>query len=385
MVIRAVGSTYGGTSQCVLDLARALGNAGVEVDLATTHANGAQPLEVPIDTWVEESSYRIRYFRYWGWSDYQLSNRFGGWLFDRIRDYDLVHTHAIFAPTNLPAYWACWGAKIPYVVTPHGMLEPWALAYKATKKRVYYHLLEKQALNRASAIHVLTSAEARGVERLNLKSPAVAIPNGIDRQPFEELPSPEMFYQAFPEIRDRPTIFFLGRIDPKKGLDLLAIALAKVRARFPEAHLVVAGPDNIGFLPTAREYFQKSGCSDGVTFTGMLAGTLKYAALAAADIYVAPSYSEGFSLSILEGMAAGLPCVITQNCNFPEARTAEAACVVETDASAIAEGLLECLANPHGAKQMGDRARQLIFDRYTWDRVARQMRAAYERIIDSPL
>ena len=111
----------------------------------------------------------------------------------------------------------------------------------------------------------------------------------------------------------------LGRIDPKKGLDLLAKAFTKAHQVFPDTQLIVAGQDNTGFLPIAQNYFEEAGCSSAVKFTGMLTGEIKYAALAAANIYVAPSYSEGFSMSVLEGMASGLPCVITTGCNFPEA------------------------------------------------------------------
>jgi len=112
----------------------------------------------------------------------------------------------------------------------------------------------------------------------------------------------------------------------------------------------------------------------------MLAGSLKYAALAAASVYVAPSYSEGFSMSVLEGMAAGLPCVITTGCNFPEAAMAQAAHVVKIDADEITRALIQCLSHPQQAKEMGDRARQLIFEHYTWERIAAKMIEVYTAI-----
>jgi glycosyltransferase involved in cell wall biosynthesis len=381
VVIRAVGTVYGGTSQCILDLARSFGCLGIQVDIVTTHANGATPLNVPLQTWILERSYRIQYFPYWGWSDYQLSSSFARWLFQHVRDYDLVHTHAIFSPTNLHAYWACQQQGIPYVVTPHGMLEPWALAYKAQKKRVYYRLLEEPALNRASAIHLLTPSEAKGVEPLDLQRPLVVVPNGIHRQDVETLPNQNLFFQQFPDTQNKRNLLFLGRIDPKKGLDLLAAAFSQVRVQFPQTHLIIAGPDNIGFLPTVRDYFLKAGCLDAVTFTGLLTGNLKYAALAAAEVYVAPSYSEGFSLSILEGMAAGLPCIITTSCNFSEAETARAASVVECNVDAIANALLTSLAYPELAKEMGNRARKLVLNEYTWERAASKLIEVYQAIL----
>jgi glycosyltransferase involved in cell wall biosynthesis len=380
-VIPALGSVYGGPSKSVVELVQIIGSLGISVDLVTTNANGSTNLNVPLHTWIPEKSYRVQYFPYWQLFDYKVSLSLTRWLFQHVNNYDLVHTHAIFSYPVLPAYWACQWHQIPYLVTPHGMLEPWALSYKARKKHFYYSLFEKPALERANAIQMLASSEAERVKALNLKAPTVIVPNGIHRQGFEALLSPELFYQKFPDTRNKTLIIFLGRIDPKKGLDLLASAFAKVNAQFPQTHLIVAGPDNIGFLPTAQSYFAEAGCLEAVTFTGMLTGSLKYSALAAASLYVAPSYSEGFSVSVLEGMASGLPCVITTGCNFPEAAAAQAAHVVDIDADEIALALMQCLSNPPQAKQMGQCARQLIFENYTWERIATQMSNIYTSII----
>jgi glycosyltransferase involved in cell wall biosynthesis len=381
-VIPALGNVYGGPSKSVVELAQAIGNQGIEVDLITTNANGSNRLNVPLQSWIKEKSYRIQYFPYWAISDYKISFSLTKWLFQHVQDYDLVHTNAIFSYTILLAYWACRRSQIPYIITPRGMLEPWALSYKARKKRLYYALLEKPALNRANAIQMLAANEAQRTKVLNLNSPFVVVPNGVHRQDFEILPDPELFYQQFPETCGKSLILFLGRVDPKKGLDLLAKAFAHIYSQFPHTHLVVAGPDNVGFLPTARNYFAEAGCLDAVTFTGMLTGQLKYAALAAASIYVAPSYSEGFSMSVLEGMASGLPCVITTGCNFSEAAQAQAAYVVDVDAEAIINALMQCLQHPQQAKEMGDRARKFILENYTWDKIATKMIAIYQAILD---
>jgi len=167
---------------------------------------------------------------------------------------------------------------------------------------------------------------------------------------------------------------------------LLARAFGWVQIHYPQAHLIIAGPDNIGFRPTAEQWFVAANCRDRVTFTGMLTGELKQAALAASQLYVAPSYSEGLSLSVLEGMAAGLPCVITAGCNFPEAIAARAAQVVAIDAEAIATALMDCLANPQAAREMGDRARQFVLAHYTWERIATQLIDLYTAILSgSPI
>lgn len=379
IVIPAIGDVYGGPSKSVIELAEATASQGINIDLVTTNANGDQTLDVPLYTWTQNNNVRIQYFPYLGWQDYKWSFTLGKWLFQHVKEYDLVHINAVFSLTNLPAYWACQFHQIPYIVTPHGMLEPWALAYKAEKKLAYFKLLERPALQKASAIQVLAKSEAKRIQSLQLNSPLVTVPNGIHRHHFDPPASAKLFQQQFPHLRDKQLILFLGRIDPKKGLDLLAPAFTQIHQQFPNSHLVIAGPDNIGYLPTAQKLFQDMGCQDAVTFTGMLNGDLKYSALAAATVYVAPSYSEGFSMSILEGMASGLPCVFTDACNFPEA--ANVSKIVPVDSQQIAQSMIWCLANPENAKAMGQQARQFIFERYTWDKIATNLVEIYDAII----
>ena len=382
LVVPALGQVYGGPSKIALELADALSQQGIHVDLVTTNANGSTNLDVRLKTWISAHSYRIQYFSHLGLGDYKISVSLTQWLFRHIKDYDLVHTIAVFSYPITITHWLCQRHNIPYIMNPQGMLEPWALSYKAWKKRLFYALFEKSALESASALHMLSASEAQRIESLQLKTPITIIPNGLRRQDYETLPASDRFYHQFPETQGKTLLLFLGRIDPKKGLDLLALAFASVYPKFPDTHLIVAGQDNIGFLPTAKSYFSQANCLEAVTFTGMLTGELKYAALAAADLYVAPSYSEGFSMSVLEGMASGLPCVITTGCNFPEAARANAAKVVGIQADAIASALIECLADPLAAKAMGDRARQLVLNHYTWDRVAAQLIEVYTAILE---
>lgn len=381
MLIPALGEVYGGPTKVVLELAESIAKLNVSVDIVSTNANGSTNLNVPLNQWIIEKYYRVQYFPYLDLLDYKFTGSMTKWLFKNVPNYDIVHTNAIFSYPVIAAHWACQFWKVPYISTPHGMMEPWALAYKAWKKRLYFTFLEKPSLQTANALQMIASTEAIHIKTLGLKTPLVFVPNGINSTDFASLPSLDIFYTKFPETRDKTLIIFLGRIDPKKGLDLLAPAFAKVYEKFPETHLIVAGPDNTGFLPTAEGYFIEAGCRDAVTFTGMLRGDTKYAALAAANIYVAPSYSEGFSMSVLEGMAAGLPCVITTGCNFPEAGMANGASIVDIDADQIADALIKFLQDSIQAKATGDRARQFILDNYTWDSIASKMLSVYQDLI----
>ena len=373
-----VSSVYGGTSKMVLELVSTLAKYDLDVDLVTTNANYP---DSTCDRWITKDNYRIRYFSCWYQDDLIISPGMINWLFQNITNYDLVHTHTLFSPLISIAHGICQLYKVPYIITPHGMLEPWALSYKAKKKRLYYHLIDKPALQKASAIHTLVTSEANHIRSLGIKSPTAIVPNGIDYQEIVEKIDSNVFYQQYPQTKSKTLILFLGRIDPKKGLDLLAFAFGKVYRQFPNTHLIVAGPDSINYLPQVKNLFVKNKCIKAVTFTGMLTGELKKSALAAANLYVAPSYSEGFSMSVLEAMASGLPCVITTGCNFPEAAEAQAAKVVEINEEAIATALINCLNYPQQAQEMGDRAKEFILQNYTWDNAAQKLIQTYQNIL----
>lgn len=406
LVIPYLASAYGGTTQVVKALANHLGQLGITVDIITTNAADGDTASVPTDYWIEEKTYRVRYFPTWHRGDLIFSPSLLQWLLQQVHQYDLVHTHTLFSPLMALTHGICCLRQRPYVMTPHGMLDAWALAYKAWKKKLYYRYIEKPFLAHASAIQVLSTTEADNVIQLE-HSQAVLIPNGIHQHDFQTLPNADLFYQQFPHLRSKKLILFLGRIDPKKGLDLLAPAFARVHGLYPSTHLVLAGPDSINFTPTVRQYLveaftqgnadvddetrklyrshtdAKTQMTQSVTFTGMLSGPIKYAALKAASLYVSPSYSEGFSMSVLEGMASGLPCVITTGCNFPEAVTHRAAHVVDTEVESITTALKTCLEHPEEARAMGDRARQFIWENYTWKQSAQKLMHQYQHILQA--
>lgn len=379
-----IGTNYGGIGKAVEGIAGGLISQNIDVDVVTTNANNLEKIHIPINIWLNENKYKIRYFPCWHKNDFVWSWQLINWLIHHLHEYDLVHTHTVFAPIVSLVHYLCNIKRIPYVMTPHGMLEPWALSYKAGKKRFYYNLIEKKLLHKASAVHVIAKLEAKNVKSLGFNHLAT-INNGICTHEFTALPSKEIFYQEFPATRNKHIILFLGRIDPKKGLDLLASAFAQVYSKFPQTHLIIAGPNSIGYLATVQNYFASSRCLEDVTFTGMLTGKLKYAALAAANLYVAPSYSEGFSISILEGMAAGKPCIITTGCNFPEAAHEGAAYVVDINADAIASALIKCLSHPEQAQKIGARARALIMQNYTWESTAQKLVEVYKAILNPTL
>ncbi len=287
-----------------------------------------------------------------------------------------LHIHGLWeAGTNFVAQAARKLGK-PYIVSAHGMLEPWALRNKRLKKQLYLALVERHNLQQARGLHALTTAEADDYRRLGLRNPIAVIPNGV--QVAQDV-SPEEFTARFPGLSGKRLILFLGRIHFKKGLDLLCRAWADLGPSRDDAHLVLAGPDFENTLATVQRLVSELGIADSVTFTGMLRGSLKWSALAASECFVLPSYSEGLSVTTLEALGKGLPVIVTRQCHLPEVRRHDCGWVIEPDAEELRDALEAFLKTPSAAvRAMGHRARQLVARQYSWPVIGRQMSALYQ-------
>jgi glycosyltransferase involved in cell wall biosynthesis len=149
--------------------------------------------------------------------------------------------------------------------------------------------------------------------------------------------------------------------------------------RFTDAHLVFAGPDEAGTQIGLSQLAGDLGVANRVTFTGMLQGDMKWSALAAAEVFVLPSHSEGFSVAALEAMACSRPVILTRQCNFPEVAQRQAGLIIEPDEHQIERALVDILTLPaRDRAAMGARGLELVRSKYSWASVARSMADIYE-------
>jgi glycosyltransferase involved in cell wall biosynthesis len=258
------------------------------------------------------------------------------------------------------------------------MAEPWALRHKRWKKRVYLALVETRNLRRASCLHALSRPEIGHLRKLAPWTPICFIPNGVDLAPFNDLPSRAELEAQCPELIGKFVLLFFSRVHVKKGLDMLAEALGQVSPAFPQLHLVVAGTDD-GALSPFCDRMAELGLTRRMTFLGHVAGQRARQVWAAANAFILPSYSEGFSMAVLEAMACRLPCLITTSCHFPEAADAGAAVAVSPDSTAVTRGLLDLLERTDDERdRLGRNGRQLVEAHYTWERQAERLAAVYD-------
>jgi glycosyltransferase involved in cell wall biosynthesis len=241
-------------------------------------------------------------------------------------------------------------------------------------------LFEHRNIRRAAALHFTTAEEQALAAPYTFDTPGLVVPLGIGADEFAVMPEPGSFRRRHPEIGHQRIILFFGRVNFKKGLDILAKAFGAVARRCQDVHLVIAGPDNEGWGARVRTWLSEEGVLGRTTFTGMLLGPDKLAVLRDASLFVLPSYSENFGLAVIEAMAAGLPVIISDQVNiWREVENNRAGRVIPCDPGALAAQILEILAHPESAAQMG---RQGMVERFQWPGSA-GARPAYVRIIDA--
>ncbi len=301
---------------------------------------------------------------------------------DWVAKADLVHIHGLWQVHSRRGAPEARRWRIPYVVTAHGMADPWALRHKAWKKRVYTWLVEGQNLQQAACLHALSEPEVDHLHALAPRTPIALVPNGVDLAPFDHLPSRSMLEARHPELKGKFTLLFFGRLHKKKGLDLLGDAIATLGRSHPELHLLIAGRDE-GARADLADRAGAAGLADRITWLGHVGGVEALQAWGAADAFILPSYSEGFSMAVLEALAARRPALITTACHFRELARLDAGIVVEPTAADVTHGLRQLLEqSPPERAAMAERGRALVESHYTWSRQASRLRDVYRWLID---
>jgi len=292
-------------------------------------------------------------------------------------EHDLLHLHGIW---SFPSYATdAWRrrTKRPTIISPRGMLDPWALRNSALRKRLVRALYEDRNLGGAAVLHALNASEAHSMRAFGLRNPIAVIPNGVNLPDLSQSP-PRPAWMA----RDsRRVLLFLGRIHPKKGLRELIAAwceLSRISPGLSEGwRLAIAGWDDGGHLGDLSVEVTELGLDEHVAFIGPLHGEEKAGALAHASAFVLPSHSEGMPMSVLEAWSYRLPVFMTSACNLPEGFALGAAIEIPVASAPMAERLAECLGDEGKLMALGAAGQKLVADRYTWAHVVADLRRLY--------
>jgi glycosyltransferase involved in cell wall biosynthesis len=299
--------------------------------------------------------------------------------------FDVVHIHSLYLFHSLVAARTCSAAGVPYIMRPHGTLDPYLRRKSRFKKDLYDRLLQRRELDRAAAVHYTSEDERDLATPLGIRARPMVVPLGIDLNEFDHMPPAGAFRRAHPELRDKRLVLFLGRITPKKGLDLLAAAFGEVQRVDPNAHLVIAGPDDEGYGGHVRRFLADAGVTSATTILPMTTGTAKLELLRDADVWVLPSYTENFGVAVVEAMAASLPVVISNRVNiWSRVDAAGAGLVTGCDAHQVAASVCRVLGDAHLASRLRSEGHALAYEAFGWDGVAVQLERAYYDVLDRP-
>jgi poly(glycerol-phosphate) alpha-glucosyltransferase len=292
-------------------------------------------------------------------------------------NFDLVHTHGLWMYSSVAA--SGWGRSKcqPWLVSPHGMLDQWAVRNSRWIKRLAGLLYENQHLHGAACLHALCDAEAEAFRTYGLTNPIAVIPNGVDlSESLGGVAKPDWAESLPPGAQ---VLLFLGRLHPKKGLANLLRAWARdIKSKDDPWFLVIAGWDQNGHKAELEELVESYGIADTVLFVGPQFGQEKAASLSRADAFVLPSFSEGLPMAVLEAWAYELPVLMSPQCNLPMGFATGAAISIEPEVEAIFKGLCALIGmSQQEREQMGARGRSLVEERFCWSNLATQMCALY--------
>lgn len=377
-ITASMSHKWGGPTKVVAELTEKLVEKGIEITIFSPFRRG-EKLEVVKLKGVKLCLFRQSFTdKLWTSCSSELERA----IQKEVNNFDIIHIHEIWHYPHYITYKAAKTAGKPYVITIHGALDPWCLGYKSFKKNIYALLIQKSILKEANVLHATTDEEVKQIKNFVSNNNIVMIPNGINSEDFMNLPSRKELKKLYPKLIGKKILLFLGRLHPVKGLDLLAKAFGIITRERDDVYLLIAGPDSDGYKAKVKQIFEKERILDKIIFTGMLEGQNKLVALSGADIFVLPSYSEGFSMAILEAMICKLPVVITRQCNFPEVAEYEAGIVSEPDLKQLTEALNTLLNNSKLCKKMGENGRILVLENFTWDKIADKMIKVYEDILN---
>lgn len=312
-----------------------------------------------------------------------------GWqrTMEHAVDADFLMLHSLYSFAVVCGYFAARRSGKKYGLWPHGVLAPFQRRVGARKKTVYDALIGRRILDRSSVIFYNAVGERNEAAALHLAPPSVIIPHGIELAPFRQLPSRGAFRAKFFPGFQGPLGLYLGRLNAKKGLDVLVQAMAYVRRSVPEARLAIVGAgDPPAFADQVKAWIREQGLENEIVMCGALMGPEKFQALTDADLFVLPSAAENFSFAMFEAMAARLPVVVSDSLNFaPEVKQYGAGRIVPREPMALAQAMIELFDAPAVRRGMGEGGARLAAQ-YSWQAVGKQMeRAIYAVVNGNPL
>jgi glycosyltransferase involved in cell wall biosynthesis len=300
------------------------------------------------------------------------SPRMCRWLDKQAGDnsIDVIHNHSLWMMPNVYPGLVARKHHVPLVVSPRGTLSEWALQHGSIVKRPFWRLVQAPALGATSCFHATAESEYKDIRRVGFRQPVAIIPNGIDM--------PELTLKPRENVR---TLLFLGRVHPSKGLDLLLPAWRSVQSRFTDWCLVIAGPDNGGYLKKLQDLADQMQLKR-IEFVGEVKGKRKWDVYRTAALFVLPTYSENFGMTVAEALAAGVPAIVSKGAPWPALEQRRAGWWIDVGLDPLVTCLNYALSQTDAAlTEMGQRGRSWMEKEFSWKQLGQRMSETYRWIV----
>jgi glycosyltransferase involved in cell wall biosynthesis len=373
----------GGVVRAVSQLCRGLVDLGQDITVYTTDSGLDRRMAVRANQEVEVGGVKVIYFKADYLLNYYYSSALGQACESTCQNYDLIHLASPFAYPGITAGRAARRAHLPYVISTHGSLIIKYRPKKFLKKWLYLNVFEGSNFRQASAVHFTTELEREQSDPLGRKAPGFIVPNGVDPAEFNHLPDKVLARKELGLPLDTLVVLYFGRLEPRKGLDILLKAFAKARETLThKTILMLAGPD-FGQQAILQDLADKLKLSDHVVFPGYVPPEKRNALLVSVDIMALTSHQgENFGISALEGMLAGVPVLLSTNVGFYQDVLADqAGMAIPLTVEAVSQALTQMLSDPEKLRTMGKNAYRSARSRYDIKIVAKKMLMAYEDIL----
>jgi len=374
-VIPAIAPRYGGPSTAVIQMCHALAEAGAEIHLAATDADGPGRLPYPPGEWTTVEDIPTILFRRQFSEALKFSAPLAAWLRKSVAQYDVVHVHALLSHSCLAAAGACRASNVPYVVRPLGTLDRWSLAQKPWRKRALLALNGRKALAEAAAVHYTAIGEQRLVEGAFETKRGFVAPLGVADSILGEEPLPATDRQR------GPYVLSLSRLHPVKALDALIDAFGDAYTAARNWRLVIAGDGDEGYVRRLKVRAAESAGAAAIEFRGWVDGDAKHDLLRHASLYALPSHHENFGVSLAEALARGVPAIVGSHVLIADdLAAANAAWVTPNERSSLATTLLHAMTDEEARDEKSLAARQFARG-LAWPQVATRLLEVYESLL----
>ncbi|MDB5395218.1 MAG: hypothetical protein JWM91_2724 [Rhodospirillales bacterium] len=318
---------------------------------------------------------------------FAYSPRLVSWLRQHAGNYDIIIVNGLWSYASVGASLILPRLSIPYVVYPHGMMDPWfrrAYPFKHWLKQLFWILFEGRLVRHAKAT-LFTTEDEMALARDQFRGHPyreLVVSYGTSDAPQGAEAQIEAFRRRLPALGDRAYLLFMGRIHPKKGCDLLIHAWAAVAKQRPDLHLVIAGPDQVGWVKELRILAERLGADESIHWPGMLKGPAKWGAFRDAEAFVLPSHQENFGIAVAEALACRTPVLISDKVNIWREVKAGGGGLVEPDTLAGARALLgSFLAMDETAREgMRAAARQCFMEHFDLKNSTRKVLTLFQEL-----